>query len=278
MIITNNELDIILGICGATIGFLAFSNEFPDKKYYGTIKSLEFKLIVFVLATFVGVWATLKKNSLADIEKANEKLNSQKEQRKNDSANRILTDQSNTKIIQTFTSALAEYGLKYDSSERVVLKAVRDSSKKVVEKTSPINPSLDICNIKKDSVENGITKFLLSLCASKSTAYNINLKLYEAVVVDEQYFLVGGPNEFYPKNGTLAVDKTFTWGSNFVNLSNQTSRIEFLFIGSYTNENKKPFPLNLMYEYDFNDKKWGMDTEPNYSKTVDFFHYQGLKF
>ena len=95
MKLSNNELDATVALCAAIVGLLAFANEFPDKSYFKVVKSLGFKLILFVVATFIGIWATLKKNNNIDNEKITEKLESQKEQRANDKANREFTTKSN---------------------------------------------------------------------------------------------------------------------------------------------------------------------------------------
>jgi len=182
-------------------------------------------------------------------------------------------DSINKKYNLDIVAALARNGYEYDSTQKKILKAVRDSAKKIIERTTPVNPSLDICDIKDTS------KFLVNICASKSTAYNIRLKCYQAFMLNGTYFFVNSETPyFFARNGTLAVDKKFTGELNFTNLNSHTQYVFFLFTGVYTNEENKSFLLNNIYEYDFQKKNWGMENEPYYSQTADFFHKQGLVF
>lgn len=238
-------LNIIIGIATATIGVLAFVNEFPDRRYTKHIKSLEFKLIVFVLATITLIWATVQKDSNTETESIKDKLQAKTDQSKRDLANRMLTDQSNAKIVNTFTEALAKYNLKYDSSQKTILKSIRDSSKSTY-------PDVDICNIKLTRNRNDSLSFELSLCCTKATAYNINIKTLSIAETEDGAFLLVVGNENLFETHRLGVDKFMVayLSGKFPKVTN----FYWLLKGTYRSINNKIFPYENIFVYGIKDK------------------------
>jgi hypothetical protein len=130
---SNVFLNIIIGLSAATVGVLAFVDEFgKKKKHFKVIKSIRFKIIVFIVATFFGIMASVKKDSKAEQQSANDKIEAQKEQLKKDSINKIFTVESNQKIASALIDALGKYHLKYDSAQKAIIKVVRDSLKEKI--------------------------------------------------------------------------------------------------------------------------------------------------
>jgi len=102
--------NIAIGISATIIGGLAFVNEIGKPTSYKIIKSLSFKIVIFIIASTFGIWATIRKDSTTE-------LNSKIEQAERDSNNRIYTDESNRKMVETMINVLAQYGAKNDSSK-----------------------------------------------------------------------------------------------------------------------------------------------------------------
>jgi len=267
---SNLSLNVIIGIATAIIGILAFTNEFPDKKPLNIFKSVLIKLIIFIICSGVILLASIQKDSNNDVQTLNDKAAAKKEQDKRDFANRKLTDQSNAKIVNTFTAALAEYNLKYDASQKAIIKLVKDSAKRVIQNTTKINPNLDISNIVltkdiKDSIDLDLT-----IAATKATAYNIKSKLSAAIEQNDGLHFIRKNVPFYPSGGSLSVDNNFTTSIHYKS-SIKPHYIYLHFIGSYTNEDGKFFPIDNIYYYDLTKKNWGLNTEPKYSSVKDFF-------
>jgi hypothetical protein len=64
------EYNIVIGICAAAIAVLAFDDELSKKKWLSIFK--KYKLLIFIVATCVGVWASVKKDSTTDLNNSKE--------------------------------------------------------------------------------------------------------------------------------------------------------------------------------------------------------------
>ncbi|MDB5143901.1 MAG: hypothetical protein JWQ66_2614 [Mucilaginibacter sp.] len=279
--IGSNELDVTLGICAATIGILAFANEFPDKKYLEKIKTLPFKLIVFLIATIIGVCATIKKNSLSDEEKLAEKLNSKLEQHQNDLANRKLTDQSNAKIVNTFTSALAKYNFKYDSSQKTIIKLVRDSAKKETKITYVSHPELGIDNIQLKKITNDSLILTIGFFTKQAACYHTVVKTYTAWGEDNlsYHFIPESKPNFIndvliPLEKVLMLPRIITGDINQI----KNGTIYFLFLGYYFDSEGKKFPFQTISTFNLINKEFGTVTEPANSELRKLFKQQRISY
>ena len=133
---TTSTLNIIIGGSAIVVGLLAFSNEFGSSKLANVFKRVGVKIFIFILFGSLGVWATVKKDTKAEIESNAKELNAKTEQLRRDSSNKVYNDATNRKLFETFTNSLAKYGYKYDSTQNQIIKFIRDSTNKTVEKTS----------------------------------------------------------------------------------------------------------------------------------------------
>jgi len=267
----------ILGFLALIVLLLPFTGKVHDGRFRW-FKGFTIRGWI-VLAAFI---ASITVNYFKDLQADKDDIEKNRivkiEKRQDDSIARKRNDESNAKIVTTFTDALAKHGLKYDSVEKIIQKLVKDSLRKETKVVRSDEPNLDICNIQQGPFHSDTTELLLSLCATKSTVYNIQLKVYQAYELENKFFLVNGVPDFYAHNGTLAVDKKFIGSINFIKLDHRVRYMEFLFIGTYTNEDNKIFHLRTIYNYDFIKKTWGMENEPYYSNAVTFFHKKGVIF
>jgi|ERR1035437_1143514 hypothetical protein len=104
----------------------------------------------------------------------------QLEQNKKDSITNATNEANKNKIIITFTEALRKYGLKYDSSQKVIAKLVRDSANKITTIINANEPDLDFCpgkGIQLTNKANDTFNLKVNICSLVGTSYNINLSL-----------------------------------------------------------------------------------------------------
>lgn len=94
-------LNIITGANAIIIGLLAFDEQISKFKNFKFFKFLRFKISIFILASFLNIWAAIKKDSKAKIDND---WTSQKQFKKIDSLQSVVTqknlviDSLNTKI------------------------------------------------------------------------------------------------------------------------------------------------------------------------------------
>lgn len=118
---TNAVLNILIALSTLIIAILAFADEIariPDLTFF---KKLWFKIVVVLLATILGVWSTIAKEKLSDQEKFESEKRYQQENIRKDSLNKIAVEENSRRMMVTFTSVLATYGLKYDAAQQKLL-------------------------------------------------------------------------------------------------------------------------------------------------------------
>ena len=265
-------LNILIGIATATIGILAFVNEFPDKGFFGVLKSITFKLILFIICSIVIICATIQKDSNADRQTLRDKLGAKNEQHRRDLDNRKLTDQSNSKIVNTFTSALAKYGLKYDSSQKAVIKFVRDSAK-IINKN---NPELNICDIHTDNPKDTIA-IHFTFCSQESTAYNVHIVLYSIIENNNSFELISSDKLYNGSqigiNLRSTIEKLY-WDKRIMASNN----LYFLFTGYFTDSSGKIYKYHEMSMYIASLKKTGMPLKSLTDSLITFAHKKHLNY
>jgi len=257
---SNLFLNIIIGLSAIIIGVLAFADEIGKTNFLRFLKSLPFKIIVFIIASFFGIWATVKKDSNAEIQSKNDKLESKNEQSKRDSINRLITDESNSKIVTTFTNALAQYGLKYDSTKKEIITFIKDSSKNKIDDKTVIGVCPTNIGILSEKRENDNLHIEIRFCNfGQYPAYNVN--------ITAEFLVKKGNslehNEFgkSPLNLTISTETRYVMrGHTVTSTINWSKDTLYLFIkATYSNYTKTTKQVvRELYQYEYSDNSWGV--------------------
>lgn len=182
--------NLLIGLGGAIVGFLAFADEIARKiRYVNGIKSLLFKFPIFLLGTGMFITGSiLKDNEDADSLKMAQKdfadkidsMNSQNREERlmADSVNRIkiqqAVDSSYNKSVKTSNEALGKYNL-------MLVDSLRNVSNRINTNTSLAQLSLDAVGetppiyLKR---EDSQTELAIRIMSANATSYNIHLGIY----------------------------------------------------------------------------------------------------
>ena len=265
---SNTILNILIGISASIIGILAFADEIAKFEILRFIKSLRFKIIIFLIASILGVWASVKKDSNADLQNKIEKNKAIIEQLRRDSINRVYTNESNSKIVLSFTEGLAKYGLKFDTVRHRIEKLVRDSTKRNV--TIVENPELSLCPI--DGLYDIFYRtdtlfFKLNFCSAKAISIVDSLKV-TILVAD------GDINVFMPKSLKIVNQDILIEDNGGQIESNSKTGIQLHFphapignmvyvkvYGTYKNQDRsKTMSIDVLYGFDIKNNQYGSAT------------------
>jgi len=265
---SNTILNILIGISASIIGILAFADEIAKFEILRFIKSLRFKIIIFLIASILGVWASVKKDSNADLQNKIEKNKAIIEQLRRDSINRVYTNESNSKIVLSFTEGLAKYGLKFDTVQHRIEKLVRDSTKRNV--TIVENPELSLCPI--DGLYDIFYRtdtlfFKLNFCSAKAISIVDSLKV-TILVAD------GDINVFMPKSLKIVNQDILIEDNGGQIESNSKTGIQLHFphapignmvyvkvYGTYKNQDRsKTMSIDVLYGFDIKNNQYGSAT------------------
>lgn len=164
----------------------------------------------------------------------------------------------------TFVEALAKYGLKYDSSQKIIEKLVRDSlTHSVTNIISSEDPILEVC------VPNGI-KFIreeakyfyysLEICSNLASSSDINLNytvLSSSELPPKQLYYISTDNVF-ESNGTLSSSYSVT--IHFVSPKITSQNMIYLILkGTYKNYDKtKKYTIRRIYWHNRNNNTYGL--------------------
>ncbi len=266
--------NVILGILTSIIVIIPFTGKVHDgrKRWH---KRFTFRGWVVVLVFTASIGVNYYKDLQIDKDEAAKIKTAKKEKEHDDSVSRKLNDESNAKIVTSFTDALAKNGLKYDSAEKVIKKLVRDSAKKVVKIGN--EPNLMISAIRLLKSENNVYYFNNTITSQNATSEHIYIKQY--IVVEEKkdsLFLIQGPGDFFAKDGSLDNNQPFSYNVNLT--SNNPQVFYFLFIGKYKDIDGRKLKMNKIYTYDFKLNAFGFPLEPSYSRVRLFFKHNNIRF
>ena len=281
-------LNIIIGLCTALIGVLAFADKIKKYKYLIFLKSLKNKIFIFFMASLIIVLATIQKDLNSESQIKSEQVKAEKDLEKRDSLNKLFLDENNRKLITTFTDALVQYGLKYDSAKKEIERIVKDSSKKIIQynygsdPTLTVNPNDGIKFINSASGDN----FEIRFKNFNATSKNINILIYCCVwertdtpnvsyrFKDIKHLLTS--NQF-ATNYQMLKDHISSIKLNLKYSATSTSMYYFLIKGSYSNsDNTKKFTIDALYTFNFYEKKFGGTTEPSNSIIRNILTEKGI--
>jgi hypothetical protein len=175
-----------------------------------------------------------------------------------------------------FTNALARYNLKYDSTQKVVLKFVRDSAKKETKIIYGNRPELEVDDISfskdlKDSVR-------IKFTSKQATSYNVTIKINCVVQEsDKPAYIINRFQEAYLNDIIVPSDKVFQLTEQIEGLNNFNRPIfYFIFIGSYKDIDKKTYIFKGIFNYNSITKSFGPVTEPTTSSLIKFINDRGI--
>ncbi len=147
-------LNIVMGLCAATVAIISFGNEIANNTSIKFAGKLWFKITGTVLAFFFGIWASVVKDNNSLVELHNYQMGAEQKQSLSDSINnekiRLRDSQynindhklqekyskeleeSSNRNLATYTNVLAKYNLKYSESQDKIASLVKDSVRKEI--------------------------------------------------------------------------------------------------------------------------------------------------
>jgi hypothetical protein len=226
----------------------------------------------FVITNILSIWQ-YNYNKRKDFDaalKQNEKdsiatLVQEKKDSKKDSIAKIDREESNDRIIRSFTGSLAEYGLKYDSTQRRIEKLVKDSVKRSVTVIEANNPTFSVvCSDEGITLKGSINDtldFTIKSCY-KYFPRDINIDLLIISAVNGQYHKYKVIKDYFVRKTSLNEDGNFPGRDIFLANKGHANTFYFYFTGKYTNrEGTKMFPLEEVYLYDLKAQHWGIPNQ-----------------
>lgn len=251
----------ILGILAFIVLILPFTGKVHDSRRKW-LKGFTIRGWVVCVAFIASIVVNYLKDLQGDINDA-QKIQVVKNEKKQDSAiARKNTDESNAKIITTFTTALAKYGLKYDSSQKVIKKLVLDSSKKIY--YNEVKPDIDFNETKLIEYKNDSLKFSFKLICKDAAAEHVYLKSQTMFVEHGRYVKLSPDTMFFPSNIKLSKNSVYLIKRPVVvNLKKiDFEKIYFYMTGSYI-FNKITYPVEQLIFYDIQTSECGIPGNKN---------------
>ena len=261
--------NVALALLGLFALVLPFTGKVHDgrKVWYKGFTNRGWALII---AGFLGVISSYLKDELTDeIERGKDHIRLTKANNDKFENARTLS-QSNANIIKSFTSALAIYGLKYDSSERNIKKILFSGSKKT-QYTDSEKPELLLTSL--TSIVNGNKRdFECELNARNSEAQNIDVVLAIADSINGKLRLMTSKVRIIGKGSNLSTGEGLKMGfhENFAGLAPDKDYF-FMLYGTFTNRHKKQFSVRKYYVYDYKFNALSQANEPYFSLQKRFF-------
>lgn len=193
------------------------------------------------------------------------------ENRKRDSLSNDKVEKGKNETI----SSLAKYSLKYDSSQKLITRLIKDSAKKTI--IQPIDPILRLC-------ENGISKkkydydsliITIRKCAAEAQCKNVNVDIYiiastdSLLSLEKPNLLFAAKQKFIEPGGEMFAGE---YRANNISFSTKaTPRLFYVFawvLGSYQNSDRtKTFNIDKMYFLDIKTNYMGIVSTPDIIKS-----------
>ena len=257
-------LFLIIGILQSLITIIPTKGKVSDNRNrFYKFTNLGWKLVLCIIisltCTFILFCITEEESN------RKEKLHETKELQASKDYSKLL-DSTNKKNLIIYTEVLAKYGLKYDSSQNIIAKLVKDSTKKVVTIINGEDPVLMLCSgIGIDDVYNrSDTLFLkINLCSDKSTSKVIELKvttlgsMSDYRDISQNDFKLLGKDKIIQKNSYIESNSISGIEMNYspVPIFNM---IYIRIYGSFSKvDNSKTTLIDRIYGYDLKNRKFG---------------------
>lgn len=271
--------NLILGFLALVVVIIPFTGEVYSRKA-SLIKSFTARgwtvLFAFIISILVNYFKDLQVDK---DDKAKDRV-TKSEKHKDDPISRKRNDESNAKIVNTFTSSLAKYNLRYDSTQNQVLRFVRDSAKKNIRVINRNNPEFDIIDINLKSIKNDTATFSIGTICKQAAGYKINLFCY--VVLQNKaktsYEFVSSLNPHIFHDLQMPGDKDYHFEMFLNKTPKNWGRVFLLFKGNYENLEGKKFNYKKLLLYDIDDKNFGMPFSPYDAEVLAFYADKGIIF
>jgi hypothetical protein len=236
----------LISIGTLVVGLIGFLEQISKELKVPRLNSVISKISLFLIGTFMILYATYFKESDAKAVADKQKIEGDKELQRRDSLHNIemMDLQSNIqrKNIETFTNALAPFGLKYDSSVKVIYRLMQDSAKRSYNYNYGSDPYVTLDNaqsyvtlVKDDSTfKQPYIRFNLALGSSENASKKIVCRAYFVEIFDtplsgRQYRYRGSEALYF---NSIGKDKIYKHAFNFLPYMN---RFAIYIHGKYSN-------------------------------------------
>lgn len=280
--LTNADLNIIIGVSAIAIASLAYVNKLATINVLRRVKyrwvltltrSTKFKVAVTVVAGVIGILASIEKDNIADEQRAKDFKVSEVNQRVRQKNHEADLKQLSEDNLKNFGAGLAKYYLKYDSVSKEVKKIVRDSSKLITNFQHPV-PELDVTEIHHE-IKGDTTLFNIILAASQAAAYQIKARTY-LVVRDHQDNLGYIPLPYDIVDFDLKLDNPITITRTLLGSMDQIKRLYILITGVYSDRLKKGYEFNILTSYILKTDQVIVPTIKESAWIINFYKKQGI--
>jgi len=269
---------IITNIVTNLVVFITATSKISDNRKK-KLSWLNRKGWVVVICIITSIILSAVQYWINDNDAKDKEFESLQSQRIKDSLTLVENDIRSEKIIKTFSESLAKYGLKYDSTQKVIEKLVKDSSNVTIVNAN--EPDFDFC-IEDSKKEPGIKfirqtsdsyVFLVSFCSLTASSNNINVGLRVAYknIYGNTKLIPGAPLEVIANNSKLNLNGISSMELN-VPINEEAEVVYFYLEGTYSNiSNSKTIKLQTLRSYDILNMKYTIPYESGYSEILKLF-------
>ncbi|HKB43048.1 MAG TPA: hypothetical protein VKC90_01615 [Chitinophagaceae bacterium] len=201
------------------------------------------------------------------------------EQNKRDSIAEVKRQESNNQIVSSFGQGLAKYGLKYDSSQKIIEKLIKDSTKRTITILNRPDPYFDLCvdsGIILRGKQNDYYSFEMKYCSSNADSKDINFKIYTVFGDKQNNLILIDVSQPLANNLKLQGNTVLPHGFK-IRVSSLTKQIYFLLKGKYFNSDKsKSFDINVIYSYNIESNSIGLLSNEVDRKVREFLQMKNV--
>jgi hypothetical protein len=218
---------------------------------------------VVIIGTLLSIYLSLRSSSIQEDRRLAEKAVDQRVFEKKDSIKTALMkrekEKSDSNLMSSFATGLAEYYLKYDTAQKRIEKLVKDSINTTI--ITAAEPSLDICAdgiklIKQDSLYH----FQIGVCPVATTCHDASFKIKVFVLDSLKDRIIGIPGSIE------SVSKTsipFPGQLNeYISIGTPNGvKVDVFFFyleGEYFGRTGKRYPLNSISTFVMRKKMTGL--------------------
>lgn len=278
----NTDYNLIIYGSAAVIGFLTFVNEIAKIRYIRNLirrkgyqwlsrfKTVQFKIIVFIIFSGLGVFAAIEKEAynqrLAVKDQNDRDDKAAKEMIRRDILAEKSRRESNNEIVSTFADGLATYGLKYDSTTKVVHRLMKDSMRRESKFLSMSRPTLDLDNILLTKLSNDSLTVQLKFLCTESTAYNVHLPVKYGYYnpTEQLIYYLGTYSQPIAGGGQIATGRMRTVEISLPRQKNIEMYV-FYINGKYSDipDLKLTYPIERLAKFNLSKKEMSFATDEN---------------
>jgi len=186
----------------------------------------------------------------------------------------IEINKSNTKeTITSFTTALAKFGLRYDSTNKSIKVFLKDS----INKANLPDPVLTLIGVSHTLKAVDTLLLTLKFLSQKSVSYGVNMKAYSFMRLNGKLVYIGTPDK--PLFSNIEVgERTYALPDLWYNGVSKDPAIMVALIGSYYSKSRVRISFRTMMYYDYRTEFFGEVINPTKGKIISMLKKQGIKF